>query len=104
MQPTVEAQGVAKASKYGGKGVCNICLGSEGHYPVCWGCGYRFHWECLGFEKDPGGPLYCDACRHEYRLAGVKDLTLDVDLMSAVACGCPTNAPQRIKRASAWFC
>ena len=43
--------------------------------------------------------MYCEACRVEYAKEGVLDLMLDRDLMSAVAMGCPGDAPKRIVRA-----
>lgn len=57
----------------------------------------------MGFQADPGGPLYCEACRVEYRLAGVVDLTLDSQLMAAVAYGSVDTDPPRVKRAAGWF-
>ena len=52
----------------------------------CWGCNIQLHEKCMEEREitrllKPSGPWYCKKCIREFEEAGLRDVTLDLELM-----------------------
>lgn len=53
----------------------------------CWGCGERWHADCVRNPPHCKGPWFCKQCLTTLRRAGTRDLLLDFELMKFLATG-----------------